>query len=115
MCKSAGVATRPTLAHSDQRLAHPRTVFAERRPGMAAGPSGRASGGVILMKNLYAISKMYFRTLFNLFLSPLPPGGPGMGLDCHLPKEIVGLGRYRPESGGKSNFKFYVDRKYSRD
>jgi hypothetical protein len=37
-------------------------------------------------------SQLYLRTLFNCFLSPLPPGGPGEGPDCHFPKEIYDLG-----------------------
>ncbi len=33
-------------------------------------------------------------TLFMLFLSPLPPGGPGEGPDCPFPKEIVRFGPF---------------------
>ncbi len=29
---------------------------------------------------------------FVLFLSPFPPGSQGEGPDCHIPKEIKGLG-----------------------
>ncbi len=33
-----------------------------------------------------------FQDTFILFLSPLPPAGPGEGPDCHCPTEIGGLG-----------------------
>ncbi len=39
-----------------------------------------------------ALTQLYLRTLFILFLSALPPGGPGEGPDCHSPSEIVGFG-----------------------
>ncbi len=34
------------------------------------------------------LTQLYLRTLFMLLFSPLPPGGPGEGPDCHLPKEM---------------------------
>ena len=35
-----------------------------------------------------------------MFLSPLLPGGPGEGPDCHFPKEIYDLwADFGPESG----------------
>ncbi len=37
-------------------------------------------------------TQLYFRTFFILFLSPLPPGGPGEGPDGHVPKGIWHLG-----------------------
>ncbi len=44
-------------------------------------------------------TQLYLRT-FLILLSPLHPGGPGEGPDCHFPKDIGGLGRFRPGSGG---------------
>ncbi len=32
------------------------------------------------------------KTIFNFVLRPPPPGGPGEGPDCHVPKETVGFG-----------------------
>ncbi len=37
-------------------------------------------------------SWLFLRMLFILFLSPLPPGGPGEGPDCHFSKELKGFG-----------------------
>ncbi len=34
------------------------------------------------------ITHLSSRMLCILFLSPLPPGGPGEGPDCHFPREI---------------------------
>ena len=34
----------------------------------------------------------YLFLIFILVLSPLPPGVPGEGPDCHFPQDIGGLG-----------------------
>ncbi len=57
--------------------------------------------------NLYfrfVFSQLNLRTLFILFLSPLPPGSPGgpeEGPDCYLLREIDDFGAdFGPDLGG---------------
>ena len=59
--------------------------------------------------------QLYLGPFFILFLSPLPPGGPGEGPDCECPKGIMGLGP-RPDrirAGGGPTFYFYSGPKRS--
>ncbi len=51
-----------------------------------------------------ALTQLYLRTLFILFLSPLFPGSPGEGPDSHFPKEIEGLGPIPTRIQGKACF-----------
>jgi hypothetical protein len=42
--------------------------------------------------DMHVFAQLYLKTLFILFLSPLSPGGPEEGPDCHLSREIGGFG-----------------------
>ncbi len=53
----------------------------------------------------YNITQLHLRTLFNFLLSPLPPGGPGEGPDCHFPAAIVGFWA-DPGPNPEDNFSF---------
>ena len=73
-------------------MAKAKEVIKEPRAGIDGG--GTQEGGGMGLWPGYPVhtSQLYLRTLFNLFLSPLPPGGPGEGPDCHFPMEIGGVG-----------------------
>ncbi len=94
------------------------------RKEMMAGPGGPASiflpifsacfqqfqtwlpSGRYLRCVLGALTRLYLRTFFILFLSPLPPGGPGEGPDYHFPKETGGFGPIPARMRGKTCFVF---------
>ncbi len=49
-----------------------------------------------------------FKDAFILFLSPLPPGGPGEGCNCHFPKGILGFGPIPAQIRGETYFLFLI-------
>ncbi len=57
-------------------------------------------------------SELYLRTLFNLLLSPLPPGGPGEGPDSHFLKDIYNFGPISARIRGVICLNFDFDLKY---
>ncbi len=60
---------------------------------------------------LVKFTQLYLRTLFIFVLVP-PRGVQGRVRTVTFLRESMILGRFRPESGGKSNLIFYFDLKY---
>ncbi len=74
-----------------------RNLKYARCPGGDHRAQGRSEGAELA--DLLRQAKSMEQFLF-LFLALPPPGVPGDGPDCHFPKEIGRLDRFRPGSGG---------------
>ncbi len=91
---------------------------APRRMGMGAprGPPGAPWARANRCKNQNCLQgpvPAVCKDAFYLFLVPLPPRGPGGVRTVVSLNGSMILGRLRAGSGGKFNFKFYFDLKYS--
>ncbi len=53
------------------------------------------------------LGKRHGKMIFVFFLSPLPPGGPGEGPGCHVPKGIGGLGPIPARIRGKLFYYYF--------